>query len=270
MINFFFDTADIAYIEDAWDKLKDIVDPKHVSGITTNPNAFKKVNMLDLEQWENHLPRLCELVTKIRGDDKGIVYVQAPNSEMTPEEVLGWAKHISTFNDGNTKLGLKIPPYKQILDIVDDLSKVMEVNVTGIADCSTALNCLTRNVRYVSIIPGRMEEKGLDAKSHMKYANQRKDDNSDIIAGSMRTIEGLRWVSEYGAVPTIGTRVWDLVFSEMGVEEFNSLERVEHQTHIKFSPSVTDISTNLSVDFFKQMDDCGNTAHQQFSNRQKK
>ena len=189
---------------------------------------------------------------------------------MTPEEVLEWAEYISTFNDGNTKLGLKIPPYKPILDIVDDLNKIMEVNVTGLADCSTALNCLTRNVRYVSIIPGRMEEKGLDAKSHMKYANQRKDDNSDIIAGSMRTIEGLRWVSEYGAVPTIGTRVWDLVFSEMGVEEFNLLEEVKHEKYISFSPLVTEISTNLSVDFFEQMDDCGKKTYQQFSNRQKK
>ena len=35
MINFFFDTADITYIENAWDKLKDTVDPKYVSGITT-------------------------------------------------------------------------------------------------------------------------------------------------------------------------------------------------------------------------------------------
>ncbi len=264
MVNFFFDTADESYVKYAWDKLKIVVNPKYVSGITTNPNAFVKVNMLNLKEWENHLPKLCQVVSDIRNDGEGVVYVQAPNSNMRAYDVLKWAEHISKFNDGQTKLGLKIPPFKPILDVVDELCNIMEINVTGVADCSTALHCFTYDVRYVSIIPGRMEEKGLDTKSHIRYVNQRKDSKADIITGSMRTLEGLRWVSEYGTVPTIGTGVWDLVFGEMGIEEFNSLEKVESNNWSKFSPLITEASTKLSVDFFNQMDDCGKTIHTQF------
>ena len=264
MINFFFDTADENYIKDSWGKLKGVVNPNYVSGITTNPNAFMKVNMLNLNEWEQHLPILCEVVSDIRGDDAGVVYVQAPNSNMEAYDVLKWAEHISKFNDGNTKLGLKIPPFKPILDVVGELNDIMEVNVTGVADCATALHCFTYGVRYVSIIPGRMEEKGLDAKSHISYVNQRLKSKSDIITGSMRTLEGLRWVSEYGTVPTIGTGVWDLIFNVMGVEEFNSIERVEPTKWSKFSPLVTDVSTQLSIDFFNQMDECGDTTYNQF------
>ena len=140
----------------------------------------------------------------------------------------------------------------------------MEINVTGVADCATALNCFTYDVRYVSIIPGRMEEKGLNAKAHISYVNQRRTSSSDIIAGSMRTLEGLRWVAEYGTVPTIGTGVWDLIFNDMGLETFKLFEKVPREKWSKYSPIVTDVSTQLSVDFFKQMDECGKTAHTQF------
>ena len=220
--------------------------------------------MLNLNEWENHLPVLCELVSKIRNDDQGIVYVQAPNSNMKANDVLKWAKHICKFNDGNTKLGLKIPPFKPILRVADQLNDIMELNVTGVADCATALHCFTYNVRYVSIISGRMEGKGIDAKSHIAYVNQRNP-QADIITGSMRTIEGLKWVSEYGTVPTIGTGVWDLIFDEMGVEEFNSLEKINPTEWSKFSPSTTNESTQLSIDFFDQMDECGETTHKQFT-----
>tara|TARA_R110002012_G_scaffold162022_2_gene324295 strand:+ start:11421 stop:12224 length:804 start_codon:yes stop_codon:yes gene_type:complete len=265
MVNFFFDTADENYIKDAWSKLEGVVDPKFVSGITTNPNAFMKMDMLNLDQWEKQLPILCKTVSEIRGDDKGVVYVQAPNSNMEPSEVLRWAKHISKFNDGTTKLGLKIPPFKSILEIVPQLNEIMEVNVTGVAECSTALHCFTYDVRYVSIIPGRMEEKGIDAKAHIAYVNQRSNSKSDIITGSMRTLEGLKWVCEMGTVPTIGTKVWDLIFDQMGVEEFNALERINPAGFNKFSPLVSAVSNQLSVDFFDQMDACGETTHKQFA-----
>ena len=95
MINFFFDTADKNYITYAWNKLKEVVNPKYVSGITTNPNAFMKVNMLNLHEWENHLPALCQIISEIRDDNQGVVYVQVPNSNMEPYDILKWAGHIS-------------------------------------------------------------------------------------------------------------------------------------------------------------------------------
>jgi len=266
MIDFFFDTADDVYVRELWSRLKGNFDPKHVRGITTNPNAFKKMNMFRLSEWETQLTKLCKVVSDIREDDLGVVYVQAPISKMTPEEVLRWAKHISRFSDGVTKLGLKIPPFKPLLEIVDQLNKYMEVNVTGVSDCSTALNCFSYPVKYVSMIPGRMEEKGIDAKSHVQFVNQRMSvgRGQDMITGSMRTIEGLRWVSEYGTVPTIGSRVWDLIFDEMGVEEFAALEYKDQDSWIKFSPHISDTNTQLSVDFFEQMDECGVGVFDQF------
>ena len=264
MINFFFDTADIDYVRNAWARLKGTVDPKHVVGITTNPNAFGKVDMLNLKQWEEHLPRLCEAVSEIKGGGGGVVYVQAPNSNMTPDQVVNWARHISQFNDGTTKLGLKIPPFKFILDAIDQLNPIMEVNVTGVADCSTALHCFTYPVRYVSIIPGRMEEKGIDAQAHIVYANQRRASSAEIITGSMRTIKGLEWVCASGTVPTIGTKVWDLIFNEMGIDKFNSLNKSPRVEQLKLSPEVKTESTELSLDFFNQMDKCGASVYSQF------
>ena len=183
---------------------------------------------------------------------------------MTPDQVFRWAKHISRFTDGTTKLGLKIPPFKHVLDIVDSLNPIMEVNVTGVADCSTALHCFSYPVRYVSIIPGRMEEKGIDAQSHIVYANQRKASGSEIITGSMRTLKGLEWVCALGTVPTIGTKVWDLIFNEMGIEKFNSLNKAPLVKQLKLSPEVKIESRDLSLDFFAQMDECGSTTYSQF------
>ena len=267
MIDFFFDTADIDYINGVWQKTKEQVNATHVRGITTNPNAFHKLSMHSLSSWEQHLPRLCETVSNIRNDGEGVVYVQAPNSNMTGREVLDFAKYIHTRNDGNTKLALKIPPFLPILKFVDQINEYMEVNVTGVSDCSTALCCFSYPVRYVSLIPGRMEEKGLDAKSHIDYTNQRKASRSsifsskercqEIITGSMRTLEGLRWVSECGTVPTIGQRVWDLIMQDNNLSEFASFNSVQPTNWNKFSPHVTDTSTQLSVDFFEQMDSCG-------------
>jgi transaldolase len=262
MFDFFFDTADIEYIENVWGRLKNTVDSTHVRGITTNPNAFKKVNMDRLEQWTEHLPKLCALVTKIRGDNKGVVYVQAPNSEMCPHDIVKWAEYICQFTDGTTRLGLKIPPFHGVLEVVDQLNNFMETNVTGVADCSTALSCFTYNVRYVSLIPGRMEEQGVDAAAHVAFAQKRKSDCAEIIAGSMRTVKGLRDVCELGTIPTIGTRVWDKVL-ETKIDHLLTFEKKE-LTHDKFSPFIDDVNRSLSVDFFKQMDECGATAHADF------
>jgi transaldolase len=264
MFDFFFDTADILYIQSAWSALNATIDPTHVRGITTNPNAFMKEDMHRLEEWTAHLPKLCELVSTIRGDDQGVVYVQAPNSHMSPQDVLRWADYIHTFTDGQTPLGLKIAPFHPVLEVVDELNELMEVNVTGVADCSTALSCFTYNVRYVSLIPGRMEEQGIDACAHLAFAQKRKNDSAEIIAGSMRTIEGLERVCNLGAVPTIGTRVWDEIFKE----DSKLLSSFEKKTinYDKFSPFINHANRWLSESFFEQMDACGKQADEDFMN----
>jgi hypothetical protein len=160
------------YIKEAWSKLESSVDKNKVVGITTNPNAFFKLNKLTLEEWFELTPKLCELVSNIRQDDKGVVYIQGPSSKMSSDDILRYAETVSKLTDGNTKVGLKIAPYDHILKIVPRLNEILDVNVTGVADAGTALKSITYPVRYMSIIPGRMEEAGIDAKSQIAFINQ--------------------------------------------------------------------------------------------------
>lgn len=260
MYNFFFDTADIDYIKNLWSKIGTPELSKSVKGITTNPNAMAKIGRHTLEEWQAILPKLCELVSEIRGDARGEVHVQAPNSEMTGDEVYSFAKFISRFSDGNTKLGLKIAPKLNVLKEVDFIKEYMPVNVTGLSDCSTAISCIAYNVDYVSIIPGRMEEVGIDADQHLSYIS-RRNGIGEVITGSMRTIEGLKKAVKEDTVPTIGTRVWDIVLNED--VDISSFE-VNPTPPSMFSPAVTDKNTELSVSFFKQMDELGQKAYEDF------
>lgn len=264
-MKFFFDTADVAYITKIWDRIKDDVNPQSVLGVTTNPNALSKINCNSIVEWKEATLRLCELITRIRGDNKGVVYVQQPNSNMSPKDVIAWVKLVRDWSDGVTSIALKITPFKKILEVVPELSHYADVNVTGVADCSTALRSFSYGVRYVSIITGRMEEQGIDAKAHVSFVNQRKADASEIIAGSMRTIEGLKWVCAYGAVPTIGTRVWDALFEGSRVHEFKTFwDKPQIFEDSLFSPTIDTRMTELSRSFFEQMDNLGNTVYEQF------
>jgi len=277
MVNFFIDTANLEFIKDLKLKLNSIVDFKLVNGITTNPNAFKKINKFKLSEWENQLPKLCELVSEMRQDGDGIVYVQAPVSTMTLNEVLRFAEHISKFDDGNTRLGLKIPPFRNILYGVSEIEKIMTTNVTGVADAGTALFASLYHPTYVSVIPGRMEEVGIDAKKHVEYLMDAIDtwpyesvisSATQIISGSMRTLEGLLWVSEMGTVPTIGEKVWDLIYEDLSILDKMNYEKVnnylDREYISKFAPLNDQRNTDLSLAFFKQMDEYGSEAYNDF------
>jgi transaldolase len=270
MFDFFFDTANIDYIKKAWDSVSKHFSSLNVRGITTNPNAMHKEELTTLSSWEEHLPKLCSLVSDIRKDDEGIVYVQMPNCNMSGDEAIDWAHYISKFTDGNTKLGLKIPPYYEILRRVDALNNIMETNVTGVADAATALSCFSFGPRYVSIIPGRMEEVGINAKEHLLFAQQRDDYlDSEIISGSMRTVEGLKMTVQTGTVPTIGTRVWDqLIDPAFNLESFmrtvwsprldSDLIPQKHPINV----FIDERNHQLSKDFFEQMNDLGSQVYE--------
>jgi transaldolase len=257
MRDFLIDTANQSYIKDLWGSIKGDVDKKLVRGITTNPNAFFKINALHLSEWEKALPELCEIVSEIRQDDKGYVHIQAPNSMMNGEDILRYAEHVSKLNDGNTKIALKIPPFVEALRMTKQLNEIVQTNVTGISDCSTAMKCITYGVNYVSIIPGRMEEVGINAKHQIGYILQSNRSNTEIITGSMRTIEGLKWVFQYDTLPTIGERVWNLLLENRQIDEILNLDYNVDKTVSEFSPEINQLNFNLSSDFFKQMDECG-------------
>lgn len=262
---FFIDTADIKYIKNTWEKLSKVFSGKELVGITTNPNAMAKINANTISEMQNCTTELCKLVSNIRQDNKGVVYVQGPSSKMSNTELYDFSKRVSDWSDGRTKVGLKIPPFYETLQIVDKLNNFVDVNVTGVADCSTALRCFSYNVRYVSIIPGRMEERGINAKEQIAFVNERKKmfPDSEIITGSMRTLEGLEWAIEYDTVPTIGSRVFDLIFAQNAEQKFKDMwDRPIVQSSCKHSPIVTQDMLNLSTEFFQQMDSLGSDVNE--------
>lgn len=270
---FFFDTADIDYIRKTWDKLSNHISGESVVGITTNPNAMAKVNCDTLSKFEKLVPELCKLVAEIRGENNslGLVYVQLPNSLMEEEDILRFAQYVDQFNGNGAAIALKIPHFSYILRMTDapELSKLY-INVTGVADANTIIKSLSyNNVFFASIIPGRMEEVGIHANSHLEYlANQQLQRHQNIIAGSMRTIEGLRNSVYYHTVPTIGSRVWDIIDTEDRWSEFasywNYTYSVVDYPIADYTPTVTDANIDLSKQFFEQMDKLGQPLHKEF------
>lgn len=262
---FFFDTADIDYIKKLWKRFSKVIPSDLVAGITTNPNAFSKINLTNLSEWKFTTKNLCKLVTEIRNDGKGVVYVQIPYSRMKKKQINEWIDLILDWSDGRTKIGLKIPPFIEALELANSLKDKIDFNVTGVSDCATALRAFSYDVKYVSFIPGRMEEKGINAKEQISFTNQRKNSRSEIITGSMRNIEGLAWACAYNTVPTIGARVWDEIDQKISNEEFlNILKSRQTLEKIEFSPLVNNDMINLSLDFFKQMDDLGSKIYKDF------
>jgi hypothetical protein len=276
MAAFFFDTADTDYIRKVWDKLGKHIDPSAVIGITTNPNALAKVNCDTLQKFEQLVPRMCELVKELRGDTptEGLVYVQVPNSTMKYEDILRWAVYVNEFNGNGAAIALKIPHFSYILRLSGEPElRNLYLNVTGVSDANTIIKALSyQNVFFASIIPGRMEEVGINANQHLEYlANQQLQRHQNIIAGSMRTIDGLKNSIFYHTVPTIGSRVWDLIDAENRWEEFASYwentYEVSDEPSADYTPLVTDTNLDLSKQFFDQMDKLGESLHQEFINR---
>jgi hypothetical protein len=276
MAAFFFDTADTDYIRKVWDKLGKHIDPSAVIGITTNPNALAKVNCDTLQKFEELVPRMCELVKELRGDTptEGLVYVQVPNSTMSYEDIVRWAVYVNEFNGNGAAIALKIPHFSYVLRMAGEPElRNLYLNVTGVSDANTIIKALSyQNVFFASIIPGRMEEVGINANQHLEYlANQQLQRHQNIIAGSMRTIEGLKNSIYYHTVPTIGSRVWDLIDAENRWEEFASYwentYEVSDEPSADYTPLVTDTNLDLSKQFFDQMDKLGESLHQEFINR---
>jgi len=267
---FFFDTADTKAIKNIWSKLKDTCDPKSCVGITTNPNALAKVNCHTTSEFEYLVKEMAETLEEIRGAN-GLVYVQVPNSKMNEYDIIKWVEYISKLKIGNSVIALKLPHFSYILDLLDnEIFNNIYVNITGISDFGTICRVMNyNNVHYASIIPGRMEEIGIDADSHLKYlADTKFKPHQNIITGSMRTLQGLKSAIYYKTVPTIGTRVWDLFESNKSWSDFNSYWNEQYSgisTETKdFCPEITEKNIQLSKSFFEQMDGLGENLFNNF------
>jgi hypothetical protein len=276
---FFFDTADTESIKRIWDKLGKRVSSKFCLGITTNPNALAKVNCHTVAELEKLVKTMSNTMDEICGENS-LIYVQVPNSCMNPSLIIAWANVISKFDTGKSKIALKIPHFSYILRETDrpifwntelfGAFKNLYLNVTGISDSGTVIKALSYdNVCYASIIPGRMQEVGIDANAHLKYLCEQKfKSHQAVITGSMRTIKGLKDSIYYRTIPTIGTRVWDLIDSENLWEEFpsywNNLYQLSENSFADYCPETTEKNINLSKQFFEQMDLLGSKMHEDF------
>lgn len=265
---FFFDTADTKAIKSIWSKLQPHCNPEYCVGITTNPNALAKVNCHTLSHFEKLVKEMSSTLEEIRGPG-GLVYVQVPQSIMTEKQVLKWVNYILQLDTGTSKIALKIPHFSYILNLTPAMANVY-VNVTGISDFGTLLRVMNYpQVYFASIIPGRMEEVGIDANAHLKYiADTKVQQHQKVITGSMRTIEGLKNAIYYRTVPTIGTRVWDIFESQNLWQDFTSYWGATYQINEmpeqNFCPPITDTNINLSKAFFEQMDNLGKSLYDDF------
>jgi transaldolase len=259
MKDFFFDTANIEFIKNIMNRYELHINPQWVRGITTNPNAFSKVNLHHLDEWFEHTAVMAKLISDIRGDDNGEIHIQAPFSHLEPKVILEYAKMISGLTEGKCRVGMKIPPYEQALKYVDEFNQYVLTNVTGVADSATALKCITYNIDYVSIIPGRMEEVGIDAITAIAYVNQANFESTEIITGSQRTTEQIIYSFYLNTVPTIGEKCWDDIAQG---DNFNRIltNKESYQPVGPFSPTISQENINLSLAFFEQMDKLGDIA----------
>lgn len=266
MRDFFFDTANVDFIKSTMDKYGSDINPKWVRGITTNPNAFSKVNLFHLDEWMKHAVEMGKLIADIRGDNEGEIHVQAPYSHLEPEVILEYAKIITDVTEGTCKVGMKIPPYQKVLEYVDQYNQYVITNVTGLADSATALKCCTYDVGYISIIPGRMEEVGIDAQTAIAFVNQCNFENTQIITGSQRTTEQIIYSFYLDTVPTIGEKCWSDIFEG---DNFNRILNMEYgyEPVGPFSPTISQDNINLSLAFFEQMDGLGDTARKDLETR---
>ncbi len=276
---FFIDTANINDIERIWDKLRRSgADPLMLRGITTNPNALSKINCNTIKDFEITVYTLTRFLTRI-GAKNGTVHIQMPQSSMTDNELEMWISYINSIGDGRTKITLKISPYfstlQQLTSLFGFTGSGIDLNVTGVADAATALRCFSYPVRYVSIIPGRMEEVGIDATSHLRYVQQRKftgfpETINDVITGSMRTVDGLRNAIQCGTIPTIGTRVWDTMTDKQYLEFslwWNNLDILPPPPNYPNNIPFTDQrNVDLTGQFFEQMDALGKPLYDDFIN----
>tara|TARA_R110002051_G_scaffold275653_3_gene336619 strand:+ start:1965 stop:2828 length:864 start_codon:yes stop_codon:yes gene_type:complete len=265
-MKFFFDSANHRDIRDIWDKLKPLCDRSCVAGITTNPKAMAKIEAFKYNEWLNATKQLLGTLAEIRGDNKGTVFVQMPSSKMTPKEFL---QFVAMFKRDIGKdadvgqLGFKVPPYPLFLREVSDMAedpKALNLNVTGVADHCTALTCLDFPVRYVSIIPGRMNTAGIDADVSANYINVAGGNKSldRVITGSMRDLAGLSSMIKFGTVPTIGTSMFNelIVTNKNNIKYFINMWNTKNNNpqEIKVSPTITTANQQLSRDFFVEMD----------------
>ena len=159
MQKFFIDIANPDVIKTILEKIDLDNLSERLSGITTNPKALAKYFNRDfsLEDLKSHLTNLNICLQNLKAKNP-IIYVQIPSDEKTTINLSEMCNFVQSLD---FKVGIKIPHYYYFLNEIHKY-KDISFNVTGVSDFLIASKCLSYPVDYVSIIPGRMEEKGIE------------------------------------------------------------------------------------------------------------
>lgn len=282
-MRFFLDTADVDYIKNLLGHFATHgVEFQNIAGVTTNPNAMSKVGATSFEQFVKQTREVVALMESITDPQYDIflkeVFVQIPRSDMTTGEIIRFVDFcIENLQSENVAVGIKIPPYPNVLNNLDEIFTAVNgghgaiFNVTGVADAGTALMALSYpEVEYVSIIPGRMKEVGIDYAAHCVYPRLACiTDYQKLIAGSMRTVDQVFETVSFGMIPTIGTRVWDIFEEEDFVRLNDKVQPSGEQLtrfangDYNFAPLTSQANTDLSLAFFEQMDNLGTQLYEE-------
>lgn len=267
MKEFFFDTANLQFIKETTEKIENKINFKLVKGVTTNPNAFSKINQFNLNEWIETAIKISEYISELRNDNEGEIHIQLPYSKFNPDTAIKFAELISGICPEKIRVGMKIPPFTQILKFTEDLNKIVLTNVTGVSDHATALKCISYGVNYVSVIPGRMEEVGIKAVDQISYLFSSNHKSTKIISGSMRTLEQLIYTFQLNTIPTIGERVWPILLEGSNLDNILNIDYDKNFHETQFSPTIDEKSKNLSESFFLQMDELGEKARKEFESQ---
>jgi len=262
MQTFFIDSANPGVIRNIWEKIYTEGLSKRLSGITTNPKALakyfqKEFNLIDLKEL------LCSLNQLMERDFhcmNTIIYIQVPHDQLD----LSILEKMTNFVQNlDFKVGIKIPHYYEFLNATKIYPNV-SFNVTGVSDFSVASKALSySHLDYVSIIPGRMEEKNINYSPGLNILRQNNQffnsscGKSRVIAGSMRTLKQLRKVLQFDCVPTIGESAFTNIIPELKKQQISFLSLFNSPEFFKsIDHDISNIpGTDLSISFFKEMNE---------------
>ena len=121
MKEFFFDTADLEFIKKTIEKLEGKIDFKLIKGVTTNPNAFNKIDKHSMYQWVEVAEEIGNFLYDLRQDSKGEVHIQLPNANLKIDHAVKFSDFISQLPNSKMTIGMKIPPYQEILTNLEKL-----------------------------------------------------------------------------------------------------------------------------------------------------
>jgi transaldolase len=258
MQNFFIDTANPEAIKSIWSQIYSEGLSDRLEGITTNPKALAKYFQKEftLNDLKNHLKALNDLMLEF-GTQNSIIYIQIPNDKFDLNVL---EQRFIFVHSLDFKVGIKIPHYTEFLEKLQFIRGV-SFNVTGVADFSVAAKVLSwEYLDYVSIIPGRMEEKGIDYHTGLNILRQNNnffnsDGRSRVIAGSMRTLSQLEIVLQYNCVPTLGESAFNSIIPELKEKDKSFLSILSKDVILRWEnyDKCNENGTELSKAFFEEM-----------------